>query len=486
MSDFAGRIVVVNSQAEKLFGYAREELVGQSVESLMPARFRTNHPGFRHGYAAQPHSRPMAAGSELFGLRKDGTEFPVEISLSPVENSVLRARLRGADPQGATLVLSAIRDVTAARAAEKALRASEARFRSILESAPDAMVIADDQGRIVLANAETERLFGYLRDELIGRHVELLVPGRFRDMHPRHRREYTAKPRTRSMGEGRELRGLRKDGGEFPVEIMLSPLVSAEGTLITAAVRDITERKKAEEQLLRTVNELKRSNSELQQFAYVASHDLQEPLRMVASYTQLLAQRYKGRLDSDADEFIAYAVDGSNRMHGLIEDLLSYSRAGTDGRALCEISSEDVLAEALANLKGRMDESDAVVTHDALPVLTTDARQLAQVFQNLIGNAIKYRGGEAPRVHVSAARNGSGAWTFSVADNGLGIDPLYFERIFVLFQRLHRREEFAGTGIGLAICKKVLEQLGGRIWVESEPGSGSTFYFTLPDGDEKP
>ena len=206
---------------------------------------------------------------------------------------------------------------------------------------------------------------------------------------------------------------------------------------------------------------------------------------MVASYTQLLAQRYKGRLDSDADEFIAYAVDGSNRMQGLIQDLLAYSRAGTNGKALHKISSENALQEALANLRATMEESSAVVTHDLLPAITMDETQLVQLFQNLVGNAIKYRGAEAPHVHVSAAKNGGSEWIFCVRDNGMGIDPQYFERIFVIFQRLHGREEFKGTGIGLAICKKIIERVGGRIWVESQLEKGSIFSFALPAGDEK-
>jgi light-regulated signal transduction histidine kinase (bacteriophytochrome) len=206
---------------------------------------------------------------------------------------------------------------------------------------------------------------------------------------------------------------------------------------------------------------------------------------MVASYTQLLAGRYKGRLDSDADEFIAFAVDGCNRMQGLIKDLLAYSRAGTNGKVLREVSAENALKEALANLRATIDQSSAVVTHDALPDIRTDETQLTQVFQNLVGNAIKYHGTEVPHVHVSATKNGGSEWTFSVRDNGLGIDPQYFDRIFILFQRLHGRDEFEGTGIGLAICKKILERLGGRIWVESQPEKGSTFYFALPETMEK-
>jgi PAS domain S-box-containing protein len=377
------------------------------------------------------------------------------------------------------------REIAQRSRADEALRASEVKFRGILESAPDAMVIADARGRIALVNAETERLFGYRRDELVGQTVEILVPERFRGRHSHHRQGYAAHPRTRPMDEALDLRGLRKDATEFPAEISLSPLESAEGILVTSAIRDISVRRKAEAHLLKKMEELKRSNEELAQFAYIASHDLQEPLRMVASYTQLLSKRYKGKLDSDADEFISFAVDGASRMQRLIQDLLAYSRAGTNGQALREISSEDALKEALTNLQATMEENGAVVTHDSLPAITTDATQLAQVFQNLVGNAIKYRGPEVPRVHVSATTNGGNEWIFSVRDNGLGIDPQYFERIFILFQRLHGRKEFKGTGIGLAICKKIVERLGGRIWVESQPEKGSTFYFALPEKDGK-
>jgi light-regulated signal transduction histidine kinase (bacteriophytochrome) len=211
----------------------------------------------------------------------------------------------------------------------------------------------------------------------------------------------------------------------------------------------------------------------------VASHDLQEPLRMVASYTQLLSRRYKGRLDADADEFIAFAVDGANRMQSLIQDLLAYSRVGTKGRELVESSSEEALERALVNLRSAIEESGALVTHDPLPAVMADGRQLVQLFQNLVGNAIKYQNPGVPRIHVSAVQNGGKKWVFSVKDNGLGIDAQYFEKIFGMFQRLHKREEFAGTGIGLAICKKIVERHGGGISVESQPGQGSTFRFAL-------
>jgi PAS domain S-box-containing protein len=246
-----------------------------------------------------------------------------------------------------------------------------------------------------------------------------------------------------------------------------------------ANVRLFTERKHAEEALKEKTEELARSNRDLEQFAYVASHDLQEPLRMVTSYVQLLAKRYKGKLDSDADEFIGFAEDGAIRMCKLINDLLTYSLVGTRGKELEPTDCKTVLDQSLNNLKVAIEENGAVVTHDPLPTVMADRPQLGQLFQNLIGNAIKFRSNEPPRVHVSASRNGNG-WIFSVRDNGIGITAEYSKSIFIIFQRLHSRQEYAGTGIGLAICKKIVERHGGHIWVESEVGKGATFYFTLP------
>ena len=262
---------------------------------------------------------------------------------------------------------------------------------------------------------------------------------------------------------------------------MLSPLGSADGILVTAAIRDITTRRKAEANLLQKVEALNRSNEELGQFAYIASHDLQEPLRMVASYTQLLSRRYKGKLDPDADEFIAFAVDGASRMQRLIQDLLAFSRVGSKGKDLLVTSSEDALQQALRNLRGAIEDSGAQVTHEPLPIVMADETQLVQLFQNLVGNAIKYQGPGVPKVHVDVAKDGGKKWVFSVRDNGLGIDSQYFDKIFGMFQRLHKREEFAGTGIGLAICKKIVERHGGNISVESQPGKGSTFRFALAE-----
>jgi PAS domain S-box-containing protein len=353
-----------------------------------------------------------------------------------------------------------------------------------LEAAPDAMVVVNQGGEIVLLNVQAEKQFGYRRDELVGQKVKNIIPEGFAERLIADGLRSAEDALAQQIGTGIELIARRKDGSEFPIELMLSPLGSAEGILVTAAIRDITTRKKAEANLLQKVAELNRSNEELGQFAYIASHDLQEPLRMVASYTQLLSRRYKGKLDSDADEFIAFAVDGAARMQRLIQDLLAYSRVGTQGSNLLDISSEEALQQALLNLRGAIKESGALVTHDPLPTVLADEMQLTQLFQNLVGNAIKYQGPGVPKVHITA-RNSGKKWSFSVQDNGLGIEPQYFERIFGMFQRLHKREAFAGTGIGLAICKKIVEQHGDSISVESQPGQGSTFRFALARSERK-
>jgi len=260
----------------------------------------------------------------------------------------------------------------------------------------------------------------------------------------------------------------------------LSPLESAEGTLVTAAIRDITTRKRAESHLLQKVEELNRSNEELQQFANIASHDLQEPLRMVASYTQLLSRRYKGKLDADADEFIAFAVDGAKRMKELIQDLLAFARVDYQGGERTAIASGAALDLATANLATAIGEAGAVITRGELPTLCVDRGQLAQLFQNLVGNAIKYRGEAAPEIRIAATRLAD-AWEFTVADNGIGIDPKHHQRIFGIFKRLHGQGRYPGNGIGLSICQKIVELHGGRIWVASAVGQGSTFHFTIPD-----
>jgi len=275
------------------------------------------------------------------------------------------------------------------------------------------------------------------------------------------------------------LMALRADGEEFPMEASISHTQVGAQPLFTVILRDITERKQAQKKLAEKMAELAHSNAELEQFAYIASHDLQEPLRMVAAYTQLLGERYRGKLDENADKYIGYASEGALRMQALIQDLLAFSRVGRKDNVFAAVDGNALLAEILQSLGPAIAESGAMVTHGALPTIWADRSQMTQLLQNLIANAIKFRGQEPPVISVRAAKEGE-HWLFSVSDNGIGIAPEHADNIFVVFQRLHTRTEYPGNGIGLAICKKIVERCGGKIWVESEPGRGSTFKFTLP------
>ena len=365
---------------------------------------------------------------------------------------------------------------------EAEFRATKEYLDNLLHYANAPIIVCDNEKRITLFNNAFEMLTGLKREQVLGSKIDVLFP-------PAKKEEIlqniigTSKSK---KGQSVEVPILCADNGTR-IALWSSANVADKNGKIVAMIaqgQDITERKKAEEALRIAVENLKHSNSELEQFAYVASHDLQEPLRMVTSYTQLLERRYKGKLDADADEFIAYAVDGANRMRLLIDDLLSYSRVGRLGKPLKHVESELALDVALKNLQRAIEENGAVVTHDQLPEVNADEGQLVSLIQNLISNAIKFHGKEPPRIHVSAQHHQETEYLFSVRDNGIGIDPQYFDRLFKVFQRLHTKEEYPGTGIGLAVCKKIVERHGGRIWLESQPGKGTTAYFTLSNKKE--
>jgi PAS domain S-box-containing protein len=346
------------------------------------------------------------------------------------------------------------------------------------EYSPVAMLVVDGEGRVFIANGRTEELFGYGREEVIGEPVEKLVPDRLREAHRADRRDYFQAPAARPMGVGRDLWGLRKDGSEFPVEIGLHPVSTPDGEFVLSAIVDITERKRNLEDVRAAVAELARSNAELAQFAYAASHDLQEPLRMVTSYVQLLERRFEPQLDAESRKYMHYVVDGAQRMHSLIRDLLEYSRVGTGSEETRELDLNEIVQQALDNLRVAVAETRAEVVTGELPTIEGEPTQMIRLFQNLLGNAIKFRGEEPPRIRISARSAGS-SWEIEVADNGIGIEPRFAERVFGVFQRVHSGD-YPGTGIGLAICKKIVERQGGSIRVESEPNRGARFCMTLP------
>ncbi len=374
----------------------------------------------------------------------------------------------------------AFNQMTASRRRTETALLSANEFRErVMESATNAIYTIDLDGRFVTANRRTCEITGYALDELIGRPWTDMV--RESDL-PELHAGFVSTIQGREPLTNREVPLRRKDGSEVSITFSIAPL-SRDGVIhgVVGAAEDITKRKRAEEEIKTHAEELTRSNRELEQFAYVASHDLQEPLRTVTGFAQLLSRRYTGKLDAEADEFIGFITTGVARMKSLIEDLLAYSRVQREHQAAGVVALDEVLATALANLGGAIGAAGARVTHSPLPALAVDPHQFAQLFQNLIGNAIKFRRESAPVVHLGAEQRPN-HWLFSVADNGIGIDAASAERVFMLFHRLHTRDQYEGNGIGLTICKKIVELHGGRIWVEPTPegGSGTVFHFTLP------
>ncbi len=368
---------------------------------------------------------------------------------------------------------------------------AQQKFKGLLESAPDAIVIMGEKGTITLVNKQCENIFGYQKEELIGANMELLLPERFRSNQQEHPRLIHDIPGVRSTDIGLEVLGRRKNGEEFPIEMSLSPLETEEGILVTAAIRDISEKKRMEKEI-REANitlekkvhkrtaELEIKNKELEQFAYVASHDLQEPLRTTSSFVELLRKQYYGKLDENADRYIDYVIQASDRMKTLIKDLLDYSRIGRE-KQFEPVNCNLALAEVLADLAKVIKENQAEINAGQLPVVNAFPTELKLLFQNLISNSIKFqRPGIAPIIGISVSKQAS-HWHFQFHDNGIGIDKQYQQRIFIIFQRLHNRSVYEGSGIGLAHCKKIVELHGGKIWVESELGKGSIFHFTIAD-----
>jgi protein-histidine pros-kinase len=456
-----GRIHLVNAQTEKLFGYSRDELRGQPVEILIPERFQAPHPQHRAGFFAEPRVRFMGSTGELYGRRKDGSEFPVEISLSPLQT------------EGEVLVSSAIRDISLRKAAER-------KFRGLLESAPDAMVIVNHDGRIHLVNGQTERIFGYDRRELVGQSVEMLIPERLRGAHPVGGSGYFGAPPVRGMDSGIELFGLRRDRSEFPIEVSLSPLGTEEGPLVSAAIRDITDRKRLE---LR----MQDANRRKSEFLANMSHELRTPLNAIIGFSELMYRGKVGTVAPQHEEYLGDILTSSKHLLQLINDILDLAKVES-GKMEFRPATVDLsktagevrdIVRGLAGSKRLRLEID--VDAEIGPV-TADPSRLKQVLYNFLSNAIKFTA-EQGRVTLRIAPEPDRGWyRMSVQDTGIGIAPADISRLFVEFQQLDlsSARRFQGTGLGLALTRRIVEAHGGRVEVTSTLGAGSLFSAVLP------
>ncbi|MBS1955789.1 MAG: PAS domain S-box protein [Cyanobacteria bacterium SZAS-4] len=466
--DKDGEIHLVNAQTEKMFGHLRENLLGKRVDMLLPDSQREERRAEWASMAGEQLSSGLAT-YESVGVRADGTEFPVEISLSPLQS------------EEGVFVSTAIRDITLRKVAEANLRDSEERFRLLVAGVRDyAITMLDADGNVVSWNSGAEHIEGFTPQEIIGQN--------FSRFHLPEERESNkpAEELAIAAREGKyEVEGwrVRKDDSKFFASVLLTSINDENGKLRGFAniTRDITERKKAQESEQDLTQRLTRSNKELQQFAYVVAHDLREPLRSISTFADLLAQSCRTKLDTRETEFLEIVLSANERMQQLITDLLAYCRVERTAATPTPVDTGKLVQQVLTNLYVAVEESHGRVEIGELPEIVGDQVQLRQLFQNLIGNALKYRGPEDPVVLVSGEQK-NGDWQFAVSDNGIGFDMNFADRIFQPFHRLHAGSKYSGTGIGLAICRKIVEHHGGKIWAQSQQGphAGSTFYFTIP------
>jgi len=457
ITDLTGHVVEVNPAACRTYGYRREEFIGLHATQLITPEY---HLVFQDFLCSMEEVGSFAG--ETIDIRKDKATFNTEVRGSPI--------LFKGEPH----FLAIVRDVTELKKAERQILREKQISEKIIDSLPGLFFQISTSGKMIRWNKFFRTLTG-------------LSDAEIRKLSPLHTVQDSEKERigraieqafSKGYGEA-EVNLVSREGKQIPFFFSgTSQMIDKSPYMIGMGI-DISKLKAAEEKLRTILSELEQSNRELERFAYVASHDLQEPLRKIRSFSDLLSKRYEGQLDEKADKYIGYIIHGTTRMRALINDLLAYSRVETREKPFESVNTETLIEGVLGNLQSAIRERGAVVSHDPLPLVKGDPSQLEQVFHNIMDNALKFHGEEPPRIHVSA-REGEGEWIFSLSDNGIGMKMEYAERIFIIFQRLHARGDFPGTGIGLALSKKIIERHGGRIWVESEPGKGSTFFFTIP------
>jgi PAS domain S-box-containing protein len=453
------KITYLNHFAEKLFKYKKSELLDTEVTLLIPKNKRKKYAKRIKFYFNETRSHRMGNNLEFYALKKDDTIFPIEIGLSMIPTA------KG------PLIMAVIIDISKRRRAEE-------RFRLVVESAPNAIILVNDTGYISLVNRQTELLFGYSREELIGNTLDVLIPQHIKKEHPDLIRLFFNNPHSRSMSERSNLYARHRDGTKIPVEIGLNPIQTEKGKMVLASIINITEKKDAEEARKLYTTKLELKNKELEQYSYIASHDLQEPLNTVINFIELLSLDLADKLDNKTKKSLQFITEASYRMKELIVGLLAYSRLGQNPNA--KLIDTNLLVESVLNdLHSAINKANACVTLSNLPTLIGYETELRLLFQNLISNAVKFRKSDtAPEISISATKENR-IWNFTIKDNGIGIAPQNKDKVFIIFQRLHSNKQYKGTGIGLAHCRKIVELHNGKISVESELGQGSTFHFSI-------
>lgn len=464
--DNHGKIRSLNQFTEKLFNYSKDEIIGKDLSVLVPSDYQQKHPENVDSYLKRPISRMMAENMNPHGLKKDGTPFPVEITLNPIIIDDEK------------LVLASIIDISKRLKYIEELRKSDEKFELLVESAPNAIILVNEEEKIILVNRQTEILLGYSRQELINKNIELLLPERYKINHPHMMKMFFSNPKNRPMGAGRDLFAVRKDGSEFPIEIALSPIKMPEGQIVLTSIIDITERKKNEEIQALQWKKIADKNKELEQFTFIASHDLRAPLQSILSFTQLLIEDNLESLDEDGKKSLYLISNASKRMGDVINGLLDYGKIGKSSK-IKEVDLNILLNNVSEDLSFSIKASKAKIRYDSLPRLNVYETEIRLLFQNLIANAIKFRRPDVELLINISAHQDKNEWIFKVTDNGFGIAQENQEKIFILFQRLDEAREIEGTGIGLAHCKKIVGLHGGELGVESEVDKGSTFFFSI-------